>query len=645
VKGGTAQCGLLVRKGSKSDKVLDLRGKVDTIEHARIFDSSSALVDTNLSRNEMVRTLQKIDRERNRLTATIDVFELWEVVQPECREWTLDELVDLYFVGEPGPHGRAALFRALIEGHTFHRRNLTFEAVKTERVAEYRAQEQREAATDRWLRQAADWLRSVAKGAEKQPPHDADRAIELLAGKVLFGKDCPHAAQATKITKLAHFHTREAMFDVLVKLGRWSEHENLDLLRHDVPIEFDDETTNEAKTAHASPAAASRLWMQRVYSFSGDTGDHERAVSIRQGMSGIVVRVHLASPALFMNPAGCVQRSAAERGTRLQLPDRAIPLVPKAITDKAALTADDVRPCLSLRMRFDRRFKLKDYRFEVRRVRVSASLSIAEANARVHRDRGLSKLRNLANHLRQQRLRAGAVILSEPRIDIDAKGDKPSLSRFEPNDPVRMIEEELAILTNALSGQFCTDRGLPAVYQARDACGQNLVEPGRFDPVAVYRQKRVMPKAVLQTEPAAHRGLGIEACAPLNRPFERYTDLLMHQQIVGFLSNGRTAHSEDDLRQALLYTASARTTNHEIEAVARRYWLLRYLEAWMDRRLDATVLERWARGFLVELHETRLWAFCPIRSGLGPHPGTRLRIKLTHVSARTNDVRMQLADP
>ena len=102
LKSGGPLCGAVLRRGRHGDRVLDARGKPDFVPHDRIIDTSAAFVNPQMARHEIVQTLRSIDRERDRLKATIDPYELWEVVESEAQEWTLDELAALYFPGEPG---------------------------------------------------------------------------------------------------------------------------------------------------------------------------------------------------------------------------------------------------------------------------------------------------------------------------------------------------------------------------------------------------------------------------------------------------------------------------------------------------------------------------------------------------------------
>lgn len=309
---------------------------------------------------------------------------------------------------------------------------------------------------------------------------------------------------------------------------------------------------------------------------------------------------------------------------------------------EAALTKDALKPSLTLHLRFDSHFGLKEHRFGICRARVTCPLSTDDANARVRKDWGLRKLYGLAKHLRQQRIAAGAALLPEPEVDVRVKDGDVALRRFEPNEPARLIAQELSILTNMLAGRLCVEHGLPAIYRVEDPCPEILTDPEHYDPVACHRQRRAMPRATLQTQPSPHRGLGVDVCAPIGWPYACYTDLLMHQQILSFLNSGRASYSEEDLRQAVLYTTYERATAREIEVRSRRYWLLRYLEEHVGGEVEAVVLERLRNGYLVELSEPRFRAFCPVRTQPTLAPGTRVNVRLTKVAPRADVIRLEL---
>ena len=649
LKGGKHKCGVLLTKKAHLrhlHRILDMDDKENFLHSSKIIDISSAFIRTRLPRHEIVNSLRAIDRERDLLKSTINVNELWEVVQPEGEEWSLEDLTNLYFAQDPGRHGTAALFRALEDHSIFERHGKIFVPLQPDEVAERRATDERAVQADLFLHQAARWLGDAVKGESGIPPQDADRSVALLAAKVLFGTQHRHAEQANELARLAHFHTREAIFNALVKIGHWKADENLDLIRHDIPTEFEKGILTEAGEAQLSEPRrrVPRLWLRRVYSFSGPNGRHERAISIRHGLFGFTVGLHLASPAFLLHSEGLVQQAAEDRGTGLHLPDRFIPMLPGPICEKAALSENELKQNLSVQLRFDSDFNLKKYCFEICRGRVTSPVSVEEANIRAEEDPGLRKLLNLARHLREKRVAAGAIIVDEPRVEARVKNDEIRLRRTDPNFPALLIEQEFSILANTLAGQWFKEKGLPAIYRTEDPPAEVFVGAIGFDPVAAHHQKKVMPRAILQTDPGAHHGLGSEVYAPITRPFMRYTDLLMHEQLVGFLEGGVAVFSNADLRESLFRTASARMTARKIESASNRYWILRYLESRIGAALDAVVLERIGSGCLVELNETRVSGICPGGVGTILEPGDRVQVRIVKISARADVIRLQLIE-
>ena len=640
VKGGRHACGVLLRKGGKHHQVLDVDGKRDAVDPAKVMDISMAFVDTAWAKHDRLSALRDMDRQREKLKTTVDLAELWEVVESEGQEWTLDELADLYFVADPGPHGKAALFRALEEKPEFHRHGMKFVPSAPGRLAAGKQEERASVRADAWLHEAAEWLRAVADGKEATRPEKADHAVELLAGKVLFGPDHSEAKEAASLAKLAHFHGPQAIFDVLVKLGHWDRDENLDLLRHEVPIAFPDEAAAEAEAAQwpEDSLGHGRIWFRRVYAPPDSVDRHERAFSVRRGLFGFTVGVHIASPTLVMGRGGAGQGEAADRGAAIRLPECSIPMLPPGLTDSAAIVEDELRPTLTVHLRVDRRYRLKRYRIEICSARVNRT--VPSGGDALEQDGAFRKLFVLAQHLRKQRIADGAAIIPGPEVEPRVEAGGVKLVRTETASPLQLIDHELTVLANSLVGSYCKEHALPGIHRAEDPCAEIVVEPEQNDPVACYRQKRLMPKARLQTEPEPHHGVGADRYVPVTQPYERYTDLLMHQQLVAQVLRGQPAYTEGDLKEALLYTAYSRMTAHEIELAARRYWLLRYLEGQVGQQLDGVVLEAYPNACRVGLDETLLTAFCPVRRRVTP--GARVRVRLVRASARGDVLRVAL---
>ena len=169
-----------------------------------------------------------------------------------------------------------------------------------------------------------------------------------------------------------------------------------------------------------------------------------------------------------------------------------------------------------------------------------------------------------------------------------------------------------------------------------------VVAPEGYDPVACHLQRQMMPKARMQTEPARHHGLGEEVYARVNHGLTRYTDLLMHQQVVGWLVDGQAPYAVEDLDAALLYTSSPRSAARDILRASTRYWLLKHIEAQVGEALSAVVLEAFQEGYRVLIEDTLSSAYCPSRSATRLVPGRRVQVKVKRASARANVLSLEL---
>lgn len=637
VRLGHPCCGVILTVGARAHTVLDVDGREHRVPLEKVVDTSLHAIATSQTRHEMLAALHAVHDARETLKASIDLETLWTVAGEEARPWPLEELAALYYRAEAGPHGTAALFRALAESGFFTREGRAFVPAGRAQAEACRARQRRWDTTGAWLHEAAAWLRGLADGRSPAPPADAGRALALLADHLLHGEAHLVAAEAAMLARLAHFHTRDAVFAALVAAGHWRRDENLDLLRLGAPVDFTPEALAEASRARWRVRRQDLPLVEgRPVFAAGEWGTgHGRACSVRADRYGVTVGIHLASPALLLRPGGAVEREARARGQVLALPDGFIPLLPPRLVDRALLVDGEARPCLTLWLRFTPGYELRAWHFELGRVRVTDTLEGSPAAGA-----GRRRLLALAMRLRADRAAAGAVIFAGPEVEPRVDGETVALRSVDPSSPGALIDRELALLANAAAGQWCRERGVPGLYRAEAPPAAVLVAPGCFDPVAEHRQRALLPAAVLQTAPAPHAGVGVAVYLPVTGPTRRCADLLMHRQIVQVLRTGCPAYGEADLQALMAETAAARLAAREIERNARRYWLLRWLEGREGATLEATVLERFDVGYLLELSETRLTAWCPAAA---PRlsPGAPLRVRLLHADARKDELRLQ----
>lgn len=636
VKGGRHRCGLLLSARPRYFRVLDQGGKETPVAREKIVDISRQMLNPWQPRDATIAALQEINRHRNRLAEPMELQTLWEVTRDSGRrDWSLDELAELYFGESAEGDKRSGLSRALDTGALFARHGAQFEPLDPDAVADHDRSVAEAERRERWIDEAGAWLRSVADGAPTSPPEGAGRAIGLLEQEALFGAESPEAHEAALLMKAAHLHGPEAALGVLVKLGHWDRDENLDLLRHEVPTSFSQEALAEAEQVVDGPPCP-RLWLGKVYGFVDREGHCYQAASVRWGLSGYTIGVHFASPAV--SRGGRVQAEAAERGASIRLPDQVIPMLPPPVGAQSELTTQRRVPTLSIELRVNRRLEVRGYAVKLRRVRLHEALEPAQLDAAMAEQWRLRKLHEFAELLHRQRREAGALIIPEPTLEVQVRSGEIALDVSDPRAGVSLLQHELTLLAGSLLGEFCMRNQLPAVYCVQDLPSQRLVDGcTSYDPVVCRAQKRLMPRPRLKVQPERHAALGVERLASAEQAMDRYPDLFMHQQLAHFLETGTPLYSAEELEHELLYTTCPRDTVRTIESASRRYWLYRYLERSAGPEVEAAILDRARAGYLVELCETTLWVFVRDRRELKFNPGDRVRGDLMHVSARRGE--------
>lgn len=635
-------CGVLrPSTGRQGLLVLDQQGRELRVQREKVVDISSERIASQ-PRGETVSRLREIDRRREAARAGLDMRALWEVVREEGeRAWSLDDLTGLYFGEGRGGEDRAVLSRALEEGYWFVRQGASYAARSAEAVAQGDQRLARQQEAEERLRVWAAWLLGAMAGREMDPPTAAEEAIALLEQVALHGEQAEDSAAAARLMQAAHLHGPQAAFEVLVRLGHWRADENLELRRCQVPVAFAPELLAQAEQCGWRPEArrSRRWWGRHTYGFAPEGRACDRAFSLRRTLFGYTVGVHLASPALLEERDGQVEAAARERGGSLHLPDRLVAMLPEALISRCRLTAGERRPALTVELRFDRRLTLKESRVVIRRVRLRQILDPEKAEAR--RDRRWQWLCRLAAGQRQRRQEAGALLLPEEPVELRVREGRIELRPVPGTTSERLVGEELAILANAAVAAFCARHQIPAIYRTAPPPAQVLEKGESGERVWAHEQLRRITRAELQTVPDRHHLLGVEACVPVTQPLHRYTDLLMHRQLIGFACSGAPRYSQEEMARVLVDTAWARQTVGRIESQTRRYWALKYLEDKQGEALPALVLERRGAGYLVELDDCRLKGYAAAGRELRAAPGDSLQVRISQVSARQDLLRLE----
>ncbi len=643
-------CGLVIEFDNKKVRVLSEQGKETKISRNRVLDAVKYPgFPVHGAVDEQVGSLRQISGERNRIKQTIDLGELWEVVGPETGRMGVDDLSELFFGNSVDSNCSASLLRAIFEDRIYFKiRPDGIEVSAPERVEQALVQKEKEEERRAFVSASAEFLDKVVKGEDVSPDRAPNGLIELLEESACFAKDWQSFRTAKDLFEQVGASPAWDPFRVLVKLGVWSEDENITLRAEKIPVEFDEET--EALAAEAArrplPADVTDLTGEHVIAIDAvTTRDVDDALSLTRDNGIVTVGVHIADAAHFIDHDSRLDQAIRERATSIYLPEQTIPMMPAVLSEGAAsLNQGEDRPALTMLVRLSETGELIDSRLMRSIVRVRERLSYETADERVEDPTSLeAQLYRVAEGLRARRAAAGAVLFKDPELTVKVEEDGAiDVAVRDRETPSQILVSEMMILANTLFAAFLRENDIPAIYRSQPPPSEPIELDDEYDPVKSYAAKRLLVRGEVGTDPAPHSTLGVEQYTTATSPLRRYWDLVIHRQIKMFLTEGRPLLNRSELDNLLVHVSYPVERALNLERERKRYFALRYLEGRKGEEFEVVALYRFPRFHLVQIVELGLNAALNTPDNLHMRPYDRALARIDKLSPRDDRLILSL---
>ncbi|MFL5236181.1 MAG: ribonuclease R [Rhizomicrobium sp.] len=504
---------------------------------------------------------------------------------------------------------------------------------------------------------------------------------------------------------------------VIERLGSMNEPKAVSLIAihaHGIPTEFPREALDEAERAKPVDARG-RTDLRKIPLVTidpEDARDHDDAVwagadEDPKNKGGHIVIVAIADVAHYVTPGSALDREALKRGNSAYFPDRVVPMLPERLSADLCSLMDNVdRPCLAVRMMFDRDGNRKRHEFIRGIMRSAATLTYSQAqrafdgkDSSAIANNVLAPLWNAYQALAKARDRRDPLGLDLPerRIVIGEDGKVKSIAFRERLDSMRLIEE-MMIMANVAAAESLEKARSPLIYRIHEqpskeklyafsdylrtigmsfAKGQ-VVKPATFNRILSQALGgpneapmndvvlRTQAQAVYAPENVGHFGLNLQRYAHFTSPIRRYADLVVHRALIRALKLGDGGLT--DAQSAKLGEVSDHISMTERRAMAaERDSNDRYVAAYMEDRVGATFEARVTGvtrfGLFVRLpesgaeglipvrtlgfeyfrHDERQHALTGDRSGTKYSMGDKLTVRLMEAAPLTGGLRFELA--
>ncbi len=322
-----------------------------------------------------------------------------------------------------------------------------------------------------------------------------------------------------------------------------------------------------------------------------DTTEIDDAFSVTRLPEGAVrIGIHIAAPALGLDPQGTIAERARKRLSTVYLPGDKITMLPQPVVRAFTLAEGTRCPAVSLYLDLDPAdWHIRQTHSCVEAVPVVANLrhqAIDHLNERIANQEDISAEPFGAE---LQLLHQFALALASARGDSGRSHDRQEYG-FQVIDGEVIIKErkrgaaldklvaELMILVNSTWGQLLADYDVAGIYRAQS-----------------------QGKVRMTTVAAPHDGLGVACYAWSSSPLRRYIDLINQWQLIALI--GGEAAPFDRNSTTLLSTIREFEPTYaayaEFQSRMESYWCLR----WMLQHHLSTIAATVIRENLVKLDD------------------------------------------
>jgi exoribonuclease-2 len=481
------------------------------------------------------------------------------------------------------------------------------------------------------LHEAPHYFRRAGKGMFRKAPEDIVKAallgierkkqvaaqIDAWAAELTAGQ-CPEPVREQLFRILFKPDKNGAEYKAVVQAARAAQMQPLDLLQRAGAITspyqfhwrrflFDQFPKGTGFPPLQAPAIKDELPLAPVQAFSIDdsaTTEIDDALSVTGlGQGTVIFGIHIAAPALAIQPDSPVDKVARERMSTVYMPGWKLTMLPDEVVQAYTLTEGRDCPAVSVYMSFDEAtLELLNTETRLERVPIAANLRhdqldevvteaalTGEALAEYPFAAELAFAFRLARHRKVARevVRGKPENFNRPdynfRLDGDGnepRGDEPvRIGTRRRGAPLDLIVSEAMILANSHWGGWLDQCGVPGIYRS-----QASLLPG--------------VKVRMGTKAAPHAGMGVPQYTWATSPLRRYVDLVNQWQIIACARHGRTAALAAPFKpkDAMLFSVissfdAAYSAYNDFQNGIERYWTLQYLAQNEVAELDCAVMK------------------------------------------------------
>jgi len=658
--------GCAIETAQKHFRLLNINKRVLKLPVSRVLPWEGPVVRDKESRESILQAIIRHDRYRTSLVQQLDPQEIWELLQGELSEGSIDWIATLIW-NEPDIDSKAALGRALL-CYQMHFKFVppNFVIYDWDTVQEKKLQEEAKRKEANLISYGQEFLKALwdkyYKGGQIQPP-SLSRDIESeLKELLLKGVAEPENAEFQRLWKQLskHLPPQEHLPLILCQLwGVLPPHYNY-LLDQAEYIWGDDWTEQFQEEISRHQDEISRMQRQKepedlslVSVDSATTTDIDDAFALESTSSGYRVYLAFACPSLVWDFNSDLNRVVASRCSSLYLPEGTTHMLPETLSSGLySLHAQENKPVLLLDISLDSDANIENIDPRITWTKIEQNLTYPQIEEILQQESHpfYNLALGLARKLKQKRLDNGAVIFeqNEPLVKIfplqDSSNDVEVVLKEPSSNPgAQLIVSEFMILGNMAVSKWAQETGLPLLHRSQEINISPECKGIWEDPVEIFNKMREMSSSTFSVQPGFHTSLGVNCYAPITSPLRRYPDLLNMGQIVAHFFPDQSPWSREELKSNISRLNSRMQTITKIQRYRLRYWKLLYFQRWCKIvTWKAIVVSKDDKMVTVALPRENIYVRAPTNLfGDKVNVGKEYRVQLGKINPLNNEIKIQ----
>jgi len=622
--------------------LLTIRNREINLPVRRVLVASQKRYPLDAPRDALLQLLKDEEAKREGLKSQVDVKELWDTLKEE-EALELKDLAELVFGLNIGDEHVSAVLRALFEDRVYFKlKDNVFSPVSPLKVEEHFQKLKEERRRQERIRRANEWLKGVISGDNTALEPDED-AISLLKQLALFQDEAKDYDLIEEIFQGLGGPDPKKARDILLKIGVWTEDEDLDLLRSSIPLKFPEDIQDEVfklKRRRITLNGRKDLRDLQVFTIDGPkTRDFDDAISLEIKAKGYRLGVHITDTTHIFQPGSNLEKVLMERVSSLYLPTRYLPMMPQELSEDGLSLLEGIdRYAISLLVELDKDFQIQNWDFVPSVIRVTKQLTYDQVDQAMEYEEVFEILNKLSLHLKSERMEKGALDLTLPEVVITYRPDgRIDLFQVDMSSPSRRIVQEMMILYNQLAAQFLLKMAAPGLFRVQEGPTERLNQ-SEFDRVFyVFQQRRRLMPLSISTNPGPHVPLGVDCYVQATSPIRRYLDLVLQRQLKAILTGEALPYGEDELLNIKAATEPVLKEQEKVRRASHNHWILRYLEQNRQRIYHGLVLDDLRSRFRIVIKEVLFMVEARKDAFKGDiQPGDEILLKLNKVDPWTD---------